>query len=89
MEAAAFRADRPAWTAEDERTAQILESLDWLRHQLTSGLIALGGGKSTPPKPKPIEHPDRPKPGGESPKKSSGKRRLATPADVVRTLSGG
>jgi hypothetical protein len=59
-EAVTWRQDRPKWRSEDELGAQILESLDWLRYEVVSGLIALSGTKPRLQAPERLGHPDRP-----------------------------
>lgn len=62
MEAAVWRQDKPVWTNEDERAAQIVEAINWQGYEVLSGLILMAGGKPSLPEPQRIQHPDRPEP---------------------------
>lgn len=89
-EAATWRQDKPGWTREDEWSARVIESLE---HWGPVLVMAMSGAKASqlPSPSRLFEHPDRPEP-DEKPQKAKakkkGERRLATPQDITRTLSG-
>jgi hypothetical protein len=86
-EASTWREDAPGWTNQDELVAVTAEIVGHLRDVTIAHLT---GAKKIPPFERLLEHPDRPKPQAKKRKsKGKGKRRLATPADLARTIKSG